>query len=191
MILKSWMSNTEWPCEVCTATLSDANKLVNNGGNKIHATFLGELKRAFNDLTEVGSGLVGTTSWKTGLASDASWDEHCKHAEEKLLKGDDVKGGLSVSGAIGKLKTITAEGTHLQDTFRLDIRDDMKPSGDLLVDAEKWQWEAKLVLGVNTLSGNVSKLRKFGLMMRDDFSTVSASTGDESLRGFHERFRWR
>ena len=97
------------------------------------------LERAFDVLTEVGSGLVGTTSWKAGLASDASWDEIGKRAEEKLLKGDDVKGGLTVSDAIGKLQTLTAEGKHLQDTFGLDIHDDMKPSGDLLTDAEKCQ----------------------------------------------------
>ena len=50
---------------------------------------LGELKRGFKDVTDNGSGLVGATSWKT-RASDASWDEYCKHAEEKLLKGDEV-----------------------------------------------------------------------------------------------------
>ena len=79
------------------------------------------------------------TSWKTGLASDASWYYCCKHTEEKSLKGDDVTGGLTVSDAIGKLKKLTAKGTHLQDTFGLDIHDDMKPAGDLLADAEKCQ----------------------------------------------------
>ena len=75
MILKSLMSNTEWPCEVCTTTLSDLDKVVNDGGNQVLEAFLGDLARAFKNLTEIGSVLVGTTSWKTGLASDASWRE--------------------------------------------------------------------------------------------------------------------
>ena len=45
----------------------------------------------------------GTTSWKTGLASDASRNECCKHAKEQLLRGDEVTGGRTVSGAAGKL----------------------------------------------------------------------------------------
>ena len=45
MTLKSWMSNTEWSREVCTATLSDADKLVNDGVSQVRAAFLGEIKR--------------------------------------------------------------------------------------------------------------------------------------------------
>ena len=146
---------------------------------------MGEFKRAFDHLTEVGTGLVGTTSWKTSSSSNASWDEYCKHAEEKLLKVDDVKGGLTVSDAIVNLKTLDAEGKHLQDTFGLDVDHDMKPAGgDFLTDAEKYQWEAQRNLDAYTLSGNLGKLRKFGPMMREDFSTMSASIGDENLKGF-------
>ena len=75
------------PREVCTATLSHVDKSVNDGGNQVRTAFLGELKRAFDDLTEVGPGLVGTTSWETSLTNDASWDEYCKHAEEKTVEG--------------------------------------------------------------------------------------------------------
>ena len=83
---------------------------------------------AFDDLTEVGSGLVGTTYGRQ------VWWAHRKWRDWEV---EDVD-------------------RHLQDTFGLD---DMKPSGDLLADADKCQWEAKL--------------RKFGLMRRQDFSTVS------------------
>ena len=70
----------------------------------------------------------------------------------------------------------------------------MAPSGDLFADAERCQWEAKLVLGDNTLSGSFGKLRKFGLVMREDFSVVSLSIRDKTSRGFQrhvdERIRW-
>ena len=59
----------------------------------------------------------------------------------------------------------------------------MAPSGDLFADAERCQWEAKLVLGDNTLSGSFGKLRKFGLVMREDFSVVSLSIRDKTSRG--------
>ena len=107
------MSNTEWRCDVDTATLSDADKLVNDGGNQ---------GRAFDDLTEVGSGLAGLLG-----ASIAST------RKKKRLKSYDVKGGFTVSDAIGKL---TAEGKHIRDVFGLDIHDDLKPSRDLLADAD-------------------------------------------------------
>ena len=89
---------------------------------------------------------------------------------------------------------MTAKGKHLQDTFQLDIHDDVAPSGDLFADAERCQWEAKLVLGDNTLSGNLGKLMKFGLMMRENFSVVSLSIRGKTSRGckrhVDERIRW-
>ena len=72
---------------------------------------------------------------------------------------------LTICDAIGMLKTLFSKGKHLQDTFGLDINDDMTPSGDLFADADKFQCEAKLIFGVSTLSDNLCKIRKFGLQM--------------------------
>ena len=84
-----------------------------------------------------------------------------------MLKGDDVKGGLTVSDTIGKLKTLTSKGKHLQDTFGFVSHDDISGICSPMPRS-----------GAGTLSGKFGTLRKFGLMMREDFSTVSASIGD-------------
>ena len=56
LILQKRMSNTEWSCDVSTAALSVADKLVNEVENQVRVAFLGELKCAFADLGQSGSG---------------------------------------------------------------------------------------------------------------------------------------
>ena len=66
---------------------------------EVRAASLGEIKRTFDDFAEIGSGLVGTTSWKRGVTQ-----------RKNMLKGDTNEG--RVTSVMVKLKTVTAKGEH-------------------------------------------------------------------------------